>query len=119
MTYAYMRHKLSTTKSWSAVAYFVIDKGIMLAQNTNYFPDAWVASNDDAEAESYGVIWEKMHKTYDWRRKQFDQGRIELTVIGTKPDNVDSNPGEDALEIPKTNDGFNDFKVLMGFGGAQ
>ena len=119
VTYAYMRHKLSTTKSWSAVAYFVIDKGIMLAQNTNYFPNAWVASNDDAEAESYGVIWEKMHKTYDWRRKQFDQGRIELTVIGTKPDDVDSNPGEDALEIPKTNDGFNDFKVLMGFGGAQ
>ena len=49
---------------------------------------------------------------------QFEQGRVELTVIGTEP-TEDSYPSEDALVIPETNDGFNDFKVLMGFGGDQ
>ena len=59
-----------------------------------------------------------MRNTYKWRMAQFEQGRVELTVTGTEP-TEDSNPGEDALVIPETNDGFNDFKVLMGFGGDQ
>ena len=118
VTYAFMRHKLSESKSWSSVAYFVIDQGVLLAQNTHYFPDAWVATSGDLEAESYRVIWEKMRNTYKWRMAQFKQGRVELTVTGTEP-TEDSYPGEDALVIPETNDGFNDFKVLMGFGGDQ
>ena len=118
VTYAFMRHKLSESKSWSSVAYFVIDKGTLLAQNTDYFPDAWVASSNDLEAASYGVIWEKMRNTYNWRREQLNQGSIELTVTDTVS-NENSDPGEDALVIPKTNDSFNDFKVLMGFGGAR
>ena len=118
VTYSFMRHKLSKSKSWSSVAYYVIDKGTLLAQNTDYFPDAWVATCGDLESESYGGIWEKMRNTYNWRMAQFEQGRIELTVTGTESDE-NSNPGEDALLIPETNDGFNDFKVLMGFGGGQ
>ena len=59
-----------------------------------------------------------MRQTWLWRRGQLNQGRIELTVTGTEPDGA-SVPDEGALEIPKTSDSFNDFKVLTGFGGGQ
>ena len=118
ITYAYMRHKSRSAGSWPAVAFFVIDQGVLLAQNTHYFPNAWVATSGDLEAERYGVIWEKMRNTYKWRMAQFEQGQVELTVTGTEL-TEDSSPSEHALVIPKTNDSFNDFKVLMGFGGDQ
>lgn len=116
VTYAFMRHLNSTTKSWPAVAYFVIDAGLMLAQDNVYFPNALVVSAENPE--NHAVIWEKMRQTWLWRRGQLNQGRIELTVTGTEPDG-DSVPDEGALEIPKTSDSFNDFKVLTGFGGGQ
>jgi hypothetical protein len=116
VTYAFMRHLNSTTKSWPAVAYFVIDAGLMLAQDNVYFPNALVVSAENPE--KLAVIWEKMRKTWLWRRGQLNQGRIELTVTGTEPD-VASMSDEGALEIPKTSDSFNHFKVLTSFGGGQ
>ena len=116
VTYAFMRHHKSAAKSWPAVAYFVIDAGLMLAQDNFYFPNALVVSAENPE--NHAVIWEKMRQTWQWRRGQLNQGRIELTVTGTEPDS-DSVPDEGALEIPKTSDSFNDFKVLTGFGGGQ
>ncbi len=114
VTYSYMRQQNSTAKQWPAVAYFVIDGGgAMLAQNTDYFPEAIeIKPNTD---ENHAVIWQKMKKTWEWRRKQLDNGLIEVTVGGTEAD-IHSDPGEDALVIPKSNDDFNDYKVLTSWG---
>ena len=85
----------------------------MLAQNTDYFPEAIeIKPNTD---ENHAVIWQKMKKTWEWRRKQLDNGLIEVTVGGTEAD-IHSDPGEDALVIPKSNDDFNDYKVLTSWG---
>ncbi|MFI3185235.1 MAG: PD-(D/E)XK nuclease family protein, partial [Methylococcaceae bacterium] len=113
VTYSYLRNKNSATKKWLPVAYFIIDGGVILAQNTDYFPEAIeIKPNGD---ENHAVIWQKMQKTWEWRRKQIDSGLIEVTVSGTEADSV-SSPGEDALDIPETSDHFNDYKVLTGWG---
>jgi hypothetical protein len=112
ITYSYLLHK-SESKQWSAVAYFIIDNGVMLAQNTDYFPAAIEVKPKDLE--NHAVIWQKMKTTWEWRRKQLDSGLIEVTVGGTEVDAV-SSPGEDALNIPETGDHFNDYKVLTGWG---
>ncbi|ASF46396.1 PD-(D/E)XK nuclease family protein [Methylovulum psychrotolerans] len=114
VTYSYMRQKNSAAKQWPAVAYFVIkDGGAMLAQNTDYFPEA-IAIKPDTD-ESHAVIWRKMQTTWEWRRKQLDRGLIEVSVSGTEAA-ADSDPGEAALTIPKASDAFNDYKVLTGWG---
>lgn len=114
VTYAYLRHKNTTLQSWPAVAYYIIDGGgMMLAQDTFYFPAAQAIQANTTE--NHAAIWQKMHITWDWRRAQLDQGLIEVTVKGTQPD-TDSDPGEDALAIPTHNDNFNDYRVLTGFG---
>ena len=114
VTYSYMCHENSAKKQWPAVVYFIIDGGgAMLAQNTDYFPEAIeIKPNDD---ENHDVIWQKMKKTWEWRRKQLDSGLIEVSVDGTQA-GAGSNPGEDALSIPETSDHFNDYKVLTGWG---
>lgn len=114
VTYSYMRHKNSAAKQWPAVAYFIIDGGgAMLAQNTDYFPEAIEIKPDTNE--NHAVIWQKMKKTWEWRHKQLDSGLIEVTVGGTEIDPT-LDPGEDALTIPETSDHFNDYKVLTGWG---
>ena len=113
VTYSYMRHKNSATRQWPTVAYFVIESGgVMLVQNTDFFPAALVVKpiNDDNQA----VIWQKMKETWQWRRNQLDRGLIEVSVTGTEVV-TDLQPSEEGLDIPETSDRFNDYKVLTGW----
>ena len=112
VTYAYVRRENKTPKKWSAVAYFIIDGSALLAQNADYFPEALVIQPDTED--NLAVIWQKVKKTWDWRRAQLDKGRIEVTVSGTQAD-ANSDPGEEALSLPETSDGFNDYRVLTGW----
>jgi hypothetical protein len=115
--YSYMCHEKSATKQWPAVAYFIIDGGgVMLAQNTDYFPESIEIKPDTLE--NHAVIWQKMEKTWKWRHEQLDRGLIEVTVSGTQAD-AGSDPGEDALSIPETSDSFNDYNVLTGWGESS
>lgn len=113
ITYSYLRYKSSKSKKWPAVAYFIINSGAMLAQDRQYFPEATEVTPE--EQENHAVIWQKMEKTWKWRRKQMDKGLIEVTVSGTEADD-NSFPGEDALDIPEINDSFSDYKILTGWG---
>jgi hypothetical protein len=113
VTYAYLRHKdRSSNGQWPAVAFFVIDKGLLITQDKHYFPAAFeVTANDE---ENLAEIWQRMKQTWEWRRQQLDRGWIEVTITGTQADE-DSDPGEDALPIPESNDAFNDYSVLTGW----
>jgi len=113
VTYSYLNHKTSQSKKWPPVAFFIIDGGAMVAQDKHYFPDA--TDVPPTENENHAVIWQKMEKTWKWRRQQIDQGLIEVTVTGTESDE-DSDAGEDALTIPEKSDSFNDYRVLTGWG---
>ena len=66
-------------------------------------------------SHGHAMIWQKMEKTWKWRRQQIDKGLIEVTVTGTESDEG-SDAGEDALLIPETSDSFNDYWVLTGWG---
>ena len=110
VTYSYLRHK--SIKKWPPVAYFIITSGTLLAQNKVYFPEATEVT--PTEIENHASIWQKMEKTWKWRRKQIDKGLIEVTVSGTEAD-ADSIAEEDALSIPESSDRFNDYRVLTGW----
>lgn len=113
VTYSYMGHKNTATQQWPTVAYFIIDGGgAMLAQNTEYFPEATTVK--PVTEENHAVIWQKMNETWLWRRKQLDSGLIEVTVTGTEVD-VDIKADEGTLSIPDSSDRFNDYKVLTGW----
>ena len=113
VTYSYLNHKTSQSKKWPPVAFFIIDGGAMVAQDKHYFPEA--TDVPPTENENHAVIWQKMEKTWKWRRQQIGQGLIEVTVTGTESDE-DSDAGEDALIIPEKSDSFNDYRVLTGWG---
>ena len=113
VTYSYLNHKTNPSKKWPPVAFYIIDGSAMVAQDNRYFPEA--TDVPPTEDENHAVIWQKMEKTWKWRRQQIEQGLIEVTVTGTESDE-DSNAGEDALIIPETSDRFNDYRVLIGWG---
>ena len=113
VTYSYLSQQNSKPKKWPPVAFFIIEEGVMVAQDKHYFPEAIDVS--PIENENHAVIWQKMEKTWKWRRQQIDQGLIEVTVTGTKSDK-NSDAGEDALIIPEKSDRFNDYRVLTGWG---
>lgn len=113
VTYSYMGHKNTATQQWPTVAYFIIDGGgAMLAQNTDYFPEATAVK--PVTEENHAEIWQKMKETWLWRRKQLDSGLIEVTVTGTEVDEA-SQADEGALSIPDSSDRFNDYKILTGW----
>ena len=113
VTYSYLNHKTSASQKWPPVAFFIIDGGAMVAQDKLYFPEA--TDVPPTENENHAMIWQKMEKTWKWRRQQIDKGLIEVTVTGTESDEG-SDAGEDALLIPETSDSFNDYWVLTGWG---
>ena len=113
VTYSYMGHKNTATQQWPTVAYFIIDGGgAMLAQNTEYFPEATAVK--PVTEENHAEIWQKMKETWLWRRKQLDNGLIEVTVTGTEVGEA-LQAEEGALSIPDSSDRFNDYKILTGW----
>ena len=112
--YSYMRKKQIKAKLWPEQAYFIIQTGNLLAQNKFAFPNAKVYA--PAEGESATTLWKQLENSYQWRRNQFDKGLIEMTIGGTEPDENNSIPPDDALSIKDTNDHFNDYETLMGWG---
>jgi len=112
--YSYMRKKQSKARLWPEQAYFIIQTGNLLAQNNFAFPNAKVHA--PAEGESAATLWKQLENSYKWRRTQLDKGLIEMTIGGTEADENNSIPPDDALSIKETNDHFNDYETLMGWG---
>jgi len=112
--YSYMRRKQTQAKLWPEQAYFIIQTGNLLAQNNFAFPNATVHA--PAEGESVATLWKNLENSYQWRRNQLNKGLIEMTITGTKQDENNSIPPDNALPIKEANDHFNDYKILMGWG---
>ena len=65
--------------------------------------------------ENPAQYWQRFEQSWHWRKEQFDQGLVEVTVADTEPTDDSASP-EDGLEIPQASDTFNDYKVLTGWG---
>ena len=84
----------------------------MLNLDHEFFPDG--ESLKPANEESWGEYWLRFENTYKWRKQQFDQGLIEVTVADADSDER-SAAGEGALDIPEASDTFNDFHAITGW----
>jgi hypothetical protein len=85
----------------------------MLSMYNEFFPSAEILK--PAGEENPAQYWQRFESSWHWRKTQFDQGLVEVTVADTEPD-ANSAHDEDGLEIPKESDKFNDYKVLTGWG---
>jgi hypothetical protein len=111
-TYAQLRR--NNNAKWSpALSYFIVMDSHMLSLNHEFFPKAEILKPDsDENAAQY---WQRFEQSWRWRKAQFDNGRVEVTVADTEPTD-ESTPDEDCLVIPEASDMFNEYRVLTGWG---
>lgn len=100
-------------------AYFIIDKGKMLARNLMAFKEAElvVSASSDA-AEVHQAILEKMQHTYQWRRRQLDKGLIEVRTAETalELERIYDAEGEQLLqmlEMKQEDARYDDYGVIV------
>jgi RecB family exonuclease len=111
-TYAQLRR--NNGAKWSAaLSYFIVQDAHLLSLNHDFFPNAEIIKPEGEE--NAAQYWHRFEQSWHWRKDQFDQGLVEVTVADTEPTD-DSAPPEDGLEIPEASDTFNDYKVLTGWG---
>lgn len=100
-------------KQWPALGYFIVRDARMLMLDSDYFPDAVIQKPENGE--SLLEFWQRVERTWQWRRRQLEKGLVEVTVTDTQPDES-SNPGEHGLAMPETFDVFDDYTMLTGWG---
>ncbi len=100
------------TGKWAVPAYFILAEGNLYAQDKTYFPEAIVARVKEEGGSA--VLWQKALETLRWRHEQIEQGKIELVMDGTEPDDHSSWP-EDALEIEDPSPWGSDYAWLAGW----
>ena len=111
-TYAQLRRN-NNAKGSPALSYFIVMDSHMLSLNHEFFPHAEILKPDgDENAAQY---WQRFEQSWRWRKAQFDNGRVEVTVADTESTD-ESTPDEDCLVIPEASDMFNDYRVLTGWG---
>lgn len=111
-TYAQLRR--NNDAQWSpALSYFIVQDAHLLSLNHDFFPSAEIIK--PKVDENSAQYWQRFEQSWKWRKAQFDQGLVEVTVADTEPTD-ESAPTEGCLEIPKASDTFNDYKVLTGWG---
>ncbi|OUR79613.1 hypothetical protein A9Q83_04240 [Alphaproteobacteria bacterium 46_93_T64] len=110
-TYAHMRFGINPAHS-PALSFFIVNDAQMLSLDHDWFPGAERIIPENQE--NWPQYWQRFEHTWRWRKEQFDQGLIEVTVSGTEPTD-ESKADEDGLEIPKTSDSFNDYSAITGW----
>jgi hypothetical protein len=108
--YAAMRREV--TGDWPAMAYFIIEDARLVCNTPDFFPNATLA--EPKSQESVSEFWQRFIVTWKWRRKQIEQGLVEVTTSNTDP-TENSLPPENGLSIPESSDRYNDFTVLTGW----
>ncbi len=107
---------LGETTDWSHTAYFIIENGKIIARNNQAFEEANEVVPDDSHTQIAQIIWEKMEKTYQWRRKQLDEGKIEVRTTATILDLQEAYQDDNLLELLEMKDSeafFDDYRVLI------
>jgi RecB family exonuclease len=108
-TYAYLRQQ--ATGRWPAFAFFIVATGNLLAHRNEPFRDAIVVpSNTD---EGIDGLWQRMVRTYAWRRAQLASGQVEVVVDGTLPTEA-SVPPIDGLVLRNVPDRYDAYAWLTG-----
>jgi hypothetical protein len=104
--------------TWPETAYYILQNRVLMTQDKGFFPDAYVVA--PIYAGGPPGCWKDFETAWDWRRQQFDQGWIEVTVAGTEPTSrsivqPESTPPVEQWMAPEDADKFNDFDALTGW----
>jgi ATP-dependent helicase/nuclease subunit B len=97
-------------------AYFIIENGKIIARNNLAMEEAVAVQPKLNHVEVAAQILDRMKKTYLWRRKQLDQGLIEVRTKQTLADLELAYEGElmHLLEMKTEESAFDDYGVLIG-----
>lgn len=99
-------------------AYYILQSRVLMAQDRGFFPDAYEIT--PAFAGGPTQCWKDFEAVWSWRRRQVDQGWIEVTVADTEPTSgsppqPDSTPPLERWMAAEDADKFNDFDALTGW----
>ena len=96
------------------------ERGKMLARNNRAFQSVIPIAPESDPDEIYDRIWRRMETTYRWRRRQLDEGQIEIRCAHTLPDLDEAYadlPPEfdwmDLLEMKTEDSRFDDYRTLI------
>ncbi len=97
-------------------AYFIISEGIMLARNSSAFKEVRSIVPGSDHADAHKDVYLKMINTYQWRKDQLKQGKIEIRTEQTAKELEAEYGAElmDVLEMKKENARFDDYTALLG-----
>ncbi len=111
---------LSSDNGWAHTAFFILDSVELLARTRHAFRQIRpLASEDTNPAEVNQRIWDKLLRTFQWRREQLLAGRVELRTRATTElleamYAEEGIPMMELLEMKSEDARFDDYAVLMG-----
>jgi hypothetical protein len=108
---------LTPDATWAHTAYFILEKGEMIARNNQAFKNCTAVNPDCDYIEINERIWAKMEATLKWRLEQLKKGQIEIRTKQPQLDLEDLYEGEalfDLLEMKAGDAPFDDYGVLIG-----
>ena len=105
--------------AWPEGAYFILRRGLLLAQDRNFFPNARIVS---PKSQSIGLAacWQQFENVWAWRRAQVDGGWLELPLEGTAPSDGNGSEPNSAPPAPEWATDikmkrYDDFAALTGW----
>jgi hypothetical protein len=108
----YARMVERNTSNWPAVAYFILRDAQLLPTTAGVFPGT---SPVIVPGSSTALVWAKLETTWRWRREQIEAGDLELALEDVEP-TPESVPPAQALTMEPSNERFNPFVYLAGWG---
>ena len=102
--------------AWSHVAYYIIENGLMLARNQEAFKDIDPVSPDADMIEVHQRILDRMKATYQWRKKQIQEGKVEIRCTNTEQLLEEAYEEDDLFNLLEMKSGdapFDDYRVLI------
>ena len=106
---------LTEEDNWAHTCFFILEKGQLIARNNLAFQEIIAVAPESDDLEVKKRIWEKMERTYRWRRQQLAKGQIEIRTQQTLLD-LEDTYGEqllDLLEMKDQDAPFDDYRTLI------
>jgi hypothetical protein len=96
-----------------ATAFYILSNGgALLTRDTSFFPHiSAMTPKNDSPGTDWQACWQEFEQIYQWRRRQLDQGRIEVPVPGTESN---ERPPIDRWAPPKNGNPYSIYQNLTG-----
>lgn len=106
---------LTDDHQWAHTAYFIMERGQLLARNNQAFREVNAIAPDTDWMDAHRRILDKMQATFQWRMQQIKEGRVEVRCRQTW-ETLEEIHGSELLELleMKSDDApFDDYRTLI------